>query len=296
MDKIKRNERLGAMTRILTDTPNRIHTLSEFCALFGAAKSTVSEDIDLISASFERFDLGRIETVAGAAGGVRYRAISSPEKVKRVLTDLSARLSEPGRMLPGGFLYTSDIVSESATAQAMGEILAARYMGEGVQQTQIVQPIQPAGAAQAYAPAQPEVSYKPMTFSVYNPQTGTYEVQELPQMQTPAAQPAQAPAAQAPAAQVPAVSGAQPPALIWDPATGQYLAQPNPYTQVAAEPIQTAKPLAKPKAEKTEKPQKTYVQTLLDSFSKSATTSAGREIGRQLTRGLLGIFGIGKKR
>ena len=127
MDKIKRNERLGAMTRILTDTPNRIHTLSEFCALFGAAKSTVSEDIDLISAAFERFDLGRIETVAGAAGGVRYRAISSPEKVKRVLTDLSGRLSEPGRMLPGGFLYTSDIVSESATAQAMGEILAGRY-------------------------------------------------------------------------------------------------------------------------------------------------------------------------
>lgn len=78
MDKIKRNERLGAMTRILTDTPNRIHTLGEFCELFGAAKSTISEDIDLVSASFERFDLGKVETVAGAAGGVRYRAIPSP--------------------------------------------------------------------------------------------------------------------------------------------------------------------------------------------------------------------------
>ena len=51
MDKIKRNERLGAMTRILTDTPNRIHTLGEFCEMFGAAKSTISEDIDLVSAS-----------------------------------------------------------------------------------------------------------------------------------------------------------------------------------------------------------------------------------------------------
>ena len=74
MDKIKRNERLGAMTKILTDTPNRIHTLGEFCELFGAAKSTISEDIDLVSASFERFDLGRIETVAGAAGGARFPA------------------------------------------------------------------------------------------------------------------------------------------------------------------------------------------------------------------------------
>lgn len=127
MDKIKRNERLGAMTKILTDTPNRIHTLSEFCEIFGAAKSTISEDIDLISASFKRFDLGRIETVAGAAGGVRYRAMPSQEKIRRVLKELAEKLSEPGRMLPGGFLYTSDITAESAIAQAMGEILAAHY-------------------------------------------------------------------------------------------------------------------------------------------------------------------------
>lgn len=127
MDKIKRNERLGAMTKILTDTPNRIHTLSEFCELFGAAKSTISEDIDLVSTSFERFDLGVIETVAGAAGGVRYRAIPSPKKTRRILNELADKLSEPGRMLPGGFLYTSDITAESSTAQAMGEILAAQY-------------------------------------------------------------------------------------------------------------------------------------------------------------------------
>ena len=127
MDKIKRNERLGAMTKILIDTPNRIHTLGEFCELFSAAKSTISEDIDLVSAAFERFDLGRIETVAGAAGGVRYRAIPSPEKTRRMLSDVAERLSQPGRMLPGGFLYTSDISAESTIARQMGEILAAQY-------------------------------------------------------------------------------------------------------------------------------------------------------------------------
>lgn len=127
MDKIKRNERLGAMTRILMDTPNRLHTLSEFCEMFGAAKSTISEDIDLVSTSFERFDLGKIETIAGAAGGVRYRAIPSPEKVCRILEMLSEKLSEPGRMLPGGFLYTSDVTADSNVALQIGEILAARY-------------------------------------------------------------------------------------------------------------------------------------------------------------------------
>jgi len=127
MDKIKRNERLGAMTHILTDTPNRIHTLGEFCEMFGAAKSTISEDIDLISSSFELFDLGRVETVAGAAGGVRYRAIPSPARTARVLSSLASRLQESGRMLPGGFLYTSDVTSEPTTAQALGEIMASKY-------------------------------------------------------------------------------------------------------------------------------------------------------------------------
>ena len=81
MEKIKCNERLGAMTRILTDTPNRIHTLGEFCDMFGSAKSTISEDIDLIASSFKQFDLGCIETVAGAAGGVRYRAMPSMNRI-----------------------------------------------------------------------------------------------------------------------------------------------------------------------------------------------------------------------
>ena len=120
-------ERLGAMARILTETPNRIHTLGEFCELFGAAKSTVSEDLDLIGRSFAEFDLGRVETLAGAAGGVRYRPIPSPERARRELDALAERLREPGRMLPGGFLYTSDVTSESRTAQTLGEILAMAY-------------------------------------------------------------------------------------------------------------------------------------------------------------------------
>ena len=127
VERIKRNERLSAIVRILTDTPNRIHSLGEFCDLFGAAKSTVSEDLDLVASSFAHFDLGRIETVAGAAGGVRFRAFLSREKAREALTKLADRLTEPGRMLPGGFLYTSDVTAESETAQWIGQILAQKY-------------------------------------------------------------------------------------------------------------------------------------------------------------------------
>ncbi len=127
MEHVKRAERLGAITRILTQTPNRIHSFSEFCELFGAAKSTISEDIDIVANSISRFAEGRVETIAGASGGVRFRAIPSAARVRDAIGTLCRRLSEPGRMLPGGFLYTSDVTSESESTQLIGEILASEF-------------------------------------------------------------------------------------------------------------------------------------------------------------------------
>ena len=196
---------------------------------------------------------------------------------------------------------------EAFDRESAYEILAARYMGEGVQQTQVVQPIAEA-AAPVYAPqaeaAPAEPQYKPMTFSVYNPQTGAYEIKEIPQMQTPVyEQPQAAPQMEA-APQVPA-AGAQPPVLVWDPSVGQYV--PQQAQQPQAQP-QQAKPSIFEQAKETVsnavnaiaggqqtgsgKKQKSYAQQLMDSFAKSATTSAGRETGRTLTRNLLGIFGL----
>lgn len=127
MERIKRAERLSAITHILTTTPNRIHGFSEFCEMFGAAKSTISEDIEIISKSIARFTDGYVETLAGVAGGVRYRIKPRPERVRATLDMLCKRLSEPGRMLPGGFLYTSDITTESNTITAIAELVASAY-------------------------------------------------------------------------------------------------------------------------------------------------------------------------
>ena len=127
MDRIKRNERLAAMSRILTASPNRIYTLSHFTELFGAAKSTISEDLSILADAFAQFDLGKLTTVAGAAGGVMYRAIPSKAKAIALLEELSSRLSQPGRLLPGNFLYTTDITCDSDLCELMGEILACRY-------------------------------------------------------------------------------------------------------------------------------------------------------------------------
>ena len=60
MEKNRRTERMSAMMKILSDAPNKIHTLSQFCELFGAAKSTMSEDIDSLKRMVEIFELGEL--------------------------------------------------------------------------------------------------------------------------------------------------------------------------------------------------------------------------------------------
>ena len=127
MERIRRNERMSAMMKILSGAPNRIFTLNSFCDLFGSAKSTMSEDVDMLREVCEAFDLGLVETVTGAAGGVRYRPEVSRKKAREYIRDLCYRLSGTERVLPGGFLYYSDILSAPDIVNRMGEIIASEY-------------------------------------------------------------------------------------------------------------------------------------------------------------------------
>ena len=112
------------MIKILSDMPNRIYTLNHFSELFGAAKSTISEDIDIAHAVLEEFRLGSLETVTGAAGGVRYLPTPYPEAARRFVDEMCLRLSDPERILAGGYLYMLDELSHPVKVARMGEILA----------------------------------------------------------------------------------------------------------------------------------------------------------------------------
>jgi len=132
MDKIKRNERLAAMTQILTASPNRIFTLSYFCDLFSTAKSTISEDVAILQDTMNHFGLGRLETVTGAAGGVRYRPMDLKSTGREFLEGICQKLREPERQLPGGYLYFSDILSTPELVQGMGKLIAGQYYDANV--------------------------------------------------------------------------------------------------------------------------------------------------------------------
>jgi len=130
MDRIKRNERIGAIIKILSDRPNHIYTLNYFSEMFATAKSTISEDVVIIKNLLERFELGDLETVIGAAGGVRFIPRFSGNSASLFIKEICEQLSTSDRILPGGFLYMTDILYSPQITQRFGEILASQFYQE----------------------------------------------------------------------------------------------------------------------------------------------------------------------
>ena len=130
MDRVRRNERMAALTKILTSSPNQIFTLSRFCEQFGTAKSTMSEDIDILRDVLSTYGMGHIDSVAGAAGGVRFRPFMSRQDALAFISSLCQELCVPSRVLPGGFLYLSDILSTPKLVRTMGIMIADLFYEE----------------------------------------------------------------------------------------------------------------------------------------------------------------------
>ena len=123
--KFKRTERIGAIVKILSDNPNKIYTLSYFTEKFNAAKSTISEDLLVVKNVFEKLELGKVITISGAAGGVKYIPKTSKSENEEFLMDLCKKISDPSRLLSGGFLYLIDLIYDPSIASKIGKIFAS---------------------------------------------------------------------------------------------------------------------------------------------------------------------------
>lgn len=130
MGNMRRSERVLFISQTLLDRPSTVVSLNYFTERLGAAKSTISEDLDLVGETMERLGLGRLETFAGAAGGVVFRPLSRREDALDLARDLSRRVAEPERVLPGGYVYMSDLVYNPSLSWAVGRAFAARFYGE----------------------------------------------------------------------------------------------------------------------------------------------------------------------
>ncbi|MGI6450614.1 MAG: pur operon repressor [Desulfitobacteriia bacterium] len=121
---MKKTERMLCLTEILISRPNELLPLGFFAELFNTAKSTISEDLAAIKESLQLTGRGVLETVPGAAGGVKYLPGITKEEAQNFLEKLAETLSSEDRMLPGGFLYMADLLYDPAIVRRLGLIFA----------------------------------------------------------------------------------------------------------------------------------------------------------------------------
>ncbi|MDP4093802.1 MAG: pur operon repressor [Bacillota bacterium] len=132
MEKLQRSERIAVLMKLLSDTPGKVFTLGAFAEMFGSAKSTISEDIDVVQELLEKYGLGTIESIAGASGGVKYVPKLSEQQIFELLNETAGELTRKERILPGGYLYMLDIIYDPQKISAMGRIFATRFSSKNI--------------------------------------------------------------------------------------------------------------------------------------------------------------------
>lgn len=128
---MKRTERVGAMIKILMDSPSKLFPLQYFCDIFDAAKSSISEDINLAASSVTATGSGYIETIPGAKGGVRFVPDISEDNLTRLQNEFCNRIKDSSRLLGGGFLYTSDIMFDMDLVRRLATVFAKKFKDRG---------------------------------------------------------------------------------------------------------------------------------------------------------------------
>ncbi len=123
-----KKQRIAMMCALLAKNPNKLYSLNYFQELFGAAKSSLSEDASVIRQAFFEAGIGHVETVTGARGGIRY-VPKMPENACMLLKqDLIDKMTDTSRILPGGYMYLVDLFCTPYYVDGMAQIIAEWFM------------------------------------------------------------------------------------------------------------------------------------------------------------------------
>lgn len=150
MKKLRRSARLVDMTQHLLARPHKLIPLTFFAEQYGAAKSSISEDLSIIKELFESEGVGLLRTVAGAAGGVKYIPLMNTEDAQADMERLCRTLESSGRLLPGGYLYMADLLGDPEVLSEIGKVFATVFAES---EADYVMTVETKGIPLAYATA-----------------------------------------------------------------------------------------------------------------------------------------------
>ena len=125
--KTRRSDRLIDMTRYLLESPHTLISLTFFAERYESAKSSISEDLAIIKRTFKLRGIGILETIPGAAGGARFIPSMEEYEAREFIEEMTAELSEQDRLLPGGYVYLSDLLGRPDVLRKVGRVIARQY-------------------------------------------------------------------------------------------------------------------------------------------------------------------------
>ena len=105
--------------------PAAQHTLDELAAPYAVARSTSSDDVLLLDRLAVEQGIGRVQAVPGKGGGVRFLPGASPAAARDTIAAFASVMRDPARVLPGGFMYLTDLVCSPDWSHRLGVVFAA---------------------------------------------------------------------------------------------------------------------------------------------------------------------------
>lgn len=150
MKKLKRSARLVEMTQYLLTRPHTLISLTAFADRYQSAKSSISEDLAIIKEVFEEEGLGELQTLAGAAGGVKYTPKMGKAEALSIMNHICRQLEKPERVLPGGYLYMTDMLGMPGLLADVGRMFATAFASSDID---VIMTVETKGIPLAYATA-----------------------------------------------------------------------------------------------------------------------------------------------
>jgi purine operon repressor len=149
--KLKRSARLVEMTQYLLNRPHTLISLTSFAERYQSAKSSISEDLAIIKEVFEEQGIGELHTLAGAAGGVRYVPTCNKAQAMEHILKICRELEHPDRLLPGGYLYMTDLLGQPSLMQEVGRMFASAFKDRPID---VIMTVETKGIPLAFVTAQ----------------------------------------------------------------------------------------------------------------------------------------------
>ena len=150
MKKLKRSARLVEMTQFLLARPHTLISLTAFAERYQSAKSSISEDLAIIKEVFEEEGIGQLYTLAGAAGGVKFKPLMPKQTAFNIIEQVCETLQQPDRVLPGGYLYMTDLLGQPEVLADIGKMFATAFANQDID---LIMTVETKGIPLAYATA-----------------------------------------------------------------------------------------------------------------------------------------------